>query len=264
MTLVVVIYAALLGLIIGSAINAVVWRIHAKISWVHGRSQCPDCGHQLAARDLIPVWSWALLRGRCRYCGHKISWQYPLVELATGVLFAWSTALLPLNNPLDQWAWLLWLSVLALLIILAVYDLRWMLLPDRIMIPAIVIGLTYVMSVVWPQSGASEAGRYCLGALAAGGFFYALAAFSGGRAMGGGDIKLAFLMGLLLSPWKLLVAMELAFVLASVFGVVMLAVGRLKRGGHLPFGPFLVLGTIVSYLYGGQIIDAYLKISGMN
>ena len=259
-----IVYLAFVGLVVGSAINAIVWRIHVKLSWARGRSQCPDCGHELAARDLVPVASWVLLGGRCRYCRRRISRQYPLVELLTAGLFALSAAILPVLTPMDQWAFALWLAILTLLIILSVYDLKWMLLPDRIMLSAITLGLVYVVSVILPSHGLASAGSYCLAALGAGGFFYAIAAFSGGRAMGGGDIKLAFLMGLVLSPWRLMAAMEIGFISAAAVGIVLLACGRLKRGAHLPFGPFLVLGTITAFFYGGQIIDWYIKISGIN
>jgi prepilin signal peptidase PulO-like enzyme (type II secretory pathway) len=79
--------AGFFGLLLGSAINAMVWRLYVGRSWVRGRSMCPDCGHELAARDLVPVMSWMLLRGKCRYCGKKIHWQYPVVEMVTAVAF---------------------------------------------------------------------------------------------------------------------------------------------------------------------------------
>lgn len=259
-----VIYAAALGLIMGSAINAVVWRLHAGKSWSRGRSQCVSCEAILAPRDLVPVLSWLWLKGKCRYCAEPICYQYPLVEVVTAVLFGWSAAVLPWSTPPQIWALLLWLGVLSLVVALSVYDMRWMLLPDKLMLPAIIMGLVYLLTVVVPTAGWTTAAGYALGALAAGGLFYAIAVFSRGRAMGGGDIKLAFFMGLILSPARLLVAMELSFLVASIIGVGLLLAGRLKRGGHLPFGPYLVLGTIISYLYGDQIISIYLRLSGLN
>jgi prepilin signal peptidase PulO-like enzyme (type II secretory pathway) len=259
-----VVYVSLLGLIIGSAINAIVWRLHEGKSWVHGRSQCPKCGHMLAAVDLIPVLSWVWLRGRCRYCNKPISVKYPLVELLSALVFGLSVSALPLSTPLQQWTIALWLLILTLLLVLAVYDLKWMLLPDKIIIPLGVVGALFVLSAVVPASGWGTASSFLLGALVSGGFFYAIAAFSRGRAMGGGDIKLAFVMGLFLNPARLVVAMEIAFVTASIIGVGMLAAGRIERRGHLPFGPYLVLGAIVSFLYGDYIINLYLKISGLN
>jgi leader peptidase (prepilin peptidase) / N-methyltransferase len=185
-------YFGLLGLLVGSAINAVVWRLYVGRSWVKGRSECPECHHQLAARDLVPVLSWLALRGRCRYCRSRIHWQYPVVEAVTALLFALSMArLAPVS--LADWGQLgLWLAILTMLIILAVYDTRWMLLPDKIMVPAIVLGLVYVVFEMWHTGSWTSARGPLLAALMVGCAFYALVAVSKGRAMGGGDIKLVF------------------------------------------------------------------------
>jgi leader peptidase (prepilin peptidase)/N-methyltransferase len=229
----------LLGLLIGSAINAIVWRLYVGRSWVHGRSMCPECQHELAARDLVPVLSWLFLRGRCRYCRAKIHWQYPAVELATAALFGWSAAVLGAAGTTGAVLLGLWLLLLTMLIILAVYDLRWLILPDKVMLPA--IGVAVVLLVG----------------------FYSIAAVTRGKAMGGGDIKLAFLMGLVLGLAGTLLALLFAFDAAALIAVVLIAAKLRSRRDLIPFGPFLVAGTVLAYLYGERIIAWYLQLNGL-
>ena len=259
----VIIYLTLVGLMIGSAINAIVWRIYVGRKWSQGRSMCPECKHELAAKDLVPVLSWVMLRGRCRYCKAKIHWQYPLVELVTTGLFYLSAVALGANSVMSGVLLGLWLLILTLLIIMAVYDARWMILPDKIMYPTIVVaaGLLVVRMV---QAHSWVVGRGpVLAALIAGGGFFAMVYFSKGRAMGGGDIKLAFLMGLLLGLKGTALAMLIAFNVAAVVGITLIIVRKRGRRDQIPFGPFLVLGTVVAYLYGNDIINWYLQINGL-
>ena len=249
---------------IGSAINAIVWRIYVGRSWVKGRSMCPDCEHTLAGKDLVPVFSWLALRGKCRYCHQRIHWQYPLVEAVTAALFVVSAAVLA---PTTLAAGLLlagWLIILTLLIILAVYDARWMILPDKIMLPAIMAAFLYAAAV------AVEAGRWnalhgpLLAAALAGGGFFALAAGSRGKAMGGGDIKLVFLMGLLLGLRGTALAMLVGFNVAAVVGVTLILAKRKGRRDYLPFGPYLIGATVFAFLYGPAVIRWYMRINGLS
>jgi prepilin signal peptidase PulO-like enzyme (type II secretory pathway) len=230
--------AGLLGLIFGSAINAMVWRLYVGRSWTRGRSECPECGHKLAVKDLVPVVSWVMLRGKCRYCKKPIK-DHPAVELVTALAFALSAYVLAPSlvggvTGAMEWVRLgLWLVMLVMLIVLAVYDLRWLLLPDKVMVPLILVALVYAgaMAGLSQWAGQAEAWRVLVGALlagvAVGGAFYALVLFSKGRAMGGGDIKLR------------------------------------GRKDQIPFGPFLVGGTVVAFLFGRILIDWYLRMNGM-
>ena len=127
---------AVVGLILGSFVNALVWRMHEGLSVAHGRSMCPHCKHTLAARDLVPVFSWLMLRGKCRYCKKPISPQYPLVELATSGLFVASYIWWPSVFTGSQEAiFVLWLAILVGLVALAVYDIKWFLLPNKLIYP---------------------------------------------------------------------------------------------------------------------------------
>jgi prepilin signal peptidase PulO-like enzyme (type II secretory pathway) len=264
----------LLGLIFGSAINAMVWRLYVGRSWTRGRSECPECGHKLAVKDLVPVVSWVMLRGKCRYCKKPIK-DHPAVELVTALAFALSAYVLAPSlvggvTGAMEWVRLgLWLVMLVMLIVLAVYDLRWLLLPDKVMVPLILVALVYAgaMAGLSQWAGQAEAWRVLVGALlagvAVGGAFYALVLFSKGRAMGGGDIKLAFAMGLMLGVKGVAVAMLLAFNAAAIVGIVMIATKRRGRKDQIPFGPFLVGGTVVAFLFGRILIDWYLRMNGM-
>jgi leader peptidase (prepilin peptidase) / N-methyltransferase len=260
------IVAGLFGLIFGSAINAIVWRLYVGRSWVHGRSECSECGHALQAKDLVPVLSWLALGGKCRYCRKPIK-DHPIVELVTAILFGLSTwELLGAYGPTGAEPtvrWVFWLVVLVLLIVLAVYDARWLILPDKIMLPLIVVALVYSVAMASLTHSTQVLLGPLLAGVMAGGVFYAIVYFSKGRAMGGGDIKLALVMGLLLGLKGTLVAMLVAFNTAAIVGIVMIALRRRKRNDQIPFGPFLVGGTVVAFLYGQQLVAWYLSLNGL-
>jgi prepilin signal peptidase PulO-like enzyme (type II secretory pathway) len=258
-----VLIAAVFGLIFGSAINAVVWRLFVGRSWVHGRSECPDCGHKLAPKDLVPVISWLTLGGKCRYCRQPIK-DHPWVELLTGILFALSFYSL---QPVGSAGWIrfgFWLVLLLFMIVLAVYDARWLLLPDKVMLPLIGLAVLYQVVMAIASRSPHALINAVSAAILAGGIFYAIVLFSRGRAMGGGDIKLAFAMGLILGPRNTVVAMMVAFNVAAIVGICMIAMKRKGRRDQISFGPFLVLGTVVAFLYGHQIISWYLRLNGLN
>jgi leader peptidase (prepilin peptidase)/N-methyltransferase len=256
------ILGAVFGLMVGSAVNALVWRLKVGRSWVRGRSECPDCGHKLAAKDLVPVLSWLALGGKCRYCRKPIK-DHPIVELVTAGVFGLSAYVLA---PVSAVGWVhlgLWLALATLLLVLAVYDARWMLLPDKVMLPLIGVAVVYVVVT----AALARDQQVLLGALSAagvaGGAFYALVLGTRGRAMGGGDIKLAFAMGLMLGVQATIVAMMVAFNVAAAVGLVLIATRKRGRRDHIPFGPYLVGGAIVAFLYGREIVAWYLRLNGV-
>lgn len=244
----IIVLLALLGLIIGSFINAAVWRLHSGESITHGRSMCPNCKHQLAAIDLVPVLSWLALKGKCRYCKQPYGAHYLAVELTTAVLFALSVVLLP---SLGLVVCMLWLVILALLLVLALYDAQWYLLPNKVMNPTIVLGAIYFILRLEVASGPLQ----LLVALVAAGMFYAAWWVSQGKAMGGADAKLVLVMGLILAPDLMLLALALAFISAG-FGAAYLLYGK-KKGmtDQMPFGPYLILGLIIAQLFGAQLLQ---------
>lgn len=247
-----------LGLIFGSFINAWVYRTNSGKSIARGRSRCPQCDVQLAWYDNIPLLSYAILHGKCRSCGKLISLQYPLVEIATALLFA---GLYIYFHPYDLVSWsslLIWLAATVCLVAAFVYDLRWMILPDRFMIPAIILGLIYVILLstkvdqgqLWRLAGA--------GVFA--GLYFLLWKFSSGKWIGDGDIRLAAAMGLLLSIPQLVVGAFAGYLVGSVVGVYLLIRGAKKRGDVIPLGPFLIIGLYVGLFWGQQIASWYLKL----
>lgn len=262
------------GLLIGSFLNAGLWRLHqqwgakseaarAKFSLARGRSRCPKCNHPLSAADLVPLFSWLYLKGKCRYCRKSISSQYPLVELFTGVAFAVSGWLLVPSGWMGWFNLIVWLVLLSGMIFLAVYDAKHLLLPDKVLLPLITIrALQLVVLILLGNLTLSQAWPFFTAGLAIAAVFYAIVALSRGQWMGGGDIKLVFLLGLLLGPQKSLLALFIAFNSAAIIGVVLIATRRKGRRDVIPFGPFLIAGTIIAFLIGEQVIQAYLRLLG--
>lgn len=250
-----------LGLLAGSFINAWVWRVKQGKKISRGRSMCPHCQHQLSASDLVPVFSFIFLRGRCRYCKKPISWQYPIVELVTAFTFICLAAyFLPLAN-LQLFSLIIWLAVAVLVIAAAVYDYKWMILPDRFMIPAICLGIIYVTGL-FLQTGQTMILWRFGAALVLAGFFFSLWYLSGGKWMGDGDIRVAFLMGLMLSPSQLVVGVFLAFNIAAVVSLVLIGARLRTRKDLIPFGPFLILGMFLGLFWGERLVNWYMTLLG--
>ena len=253
----------LVGLCFGSFVNAAVWRLKTRKDIVNDRSECVHCHHKLAAQDLIPVVSWVLLKGKCRYCHKSISWQYPVVELAVTAFFvasylAWPTQL---NNTYAWFDFGLWLVYGVALAVLFVYDIRWQLLPDRIVKPLIVVGaVDFVARALYSQWSFQQFfGELVLALSAICGFYWVLHFISKGKWIGFGDVKLGAFMGLALG-WQ---GALLALFAANFIGVLVLLPGllsgRLSRTSKVPFGPFLIFGFIVAGLWGESITRTYFE-----
>lgn len=246
------------GIALGSFVNAWVWRTKEGKSVAKGRSMCPDCKHQLSARDNIPVISYLLLKGRCRYCDKTISIQYPLVEIITSLLFV---ALYVYFSPSDAYMWiqlLAWCVATVLLVAAFVYDLRWMILPDKFTLPviAIGIGLLVLQSI---QFGVSSIYAQLIATLIFTGLYIAIWVLSKGKLLGGGDIRLALLMGLLLSVPQLLVGVFVAYTVGALVGVLLIAIKLKKRTDAVPLAPFLIFGLYFGLFFGNQISSWYLS-----
>lgn len=239
--------ALAVGMIIGSFLNVVIHRLPRGESVVHPPSHCPQCGQRLGPLDLIPVLSYLVLRGRCRYCRLPVSPVYPAVELAAGILAAGAVFV---HGPTAGGV----AGALLLLILLAlsVIDVRHFILPDRIVGPGILLGLPLVVVRDWPHWWHPLVG------MATGGLIFILIVLVSRGGMGGGDIKLAAMIGLYLG-WQLaLLGFMLAFVLGGIAGVALLVRGRKGLKDHLPFGPFLAAGAAVALLWGRWILAWYV------
>ncbi|RLD02646.1 MAG: prepilin peptidase [Chloroflexota bacterium] len=252
------------GTAVGSFINAFEYRLRHKEPIAFSRSRCPNCHHLLAWFDLIPLLSFVLLRGRCRYCGERISLQYPLVELVTGFLFIAFYVGGRLGNL--EWAvgthYLLLFFILACLEIIFLYDLKYSLIPDEVVLPASLITLIYQFFAALfgvagcpisqlPSSLFNCMFNYLGSGIGAAVFFLFLAAITRGKGMGGGDVKLAVLMGLVLGFPGIVYALYIAFISGAVVSLFLIFLRKKKFGQTVPFGPFLVAGTLLIMFLGG-------------
>lgn len=250
-----------LGLTLGSFVNALVWRLHEKRDWVRERSECTHCHHQLATKDLIPVLSWLLLRGRCRYCSKKIH-DNPLTELAVPVLFVISYLAWPLAfEGVGLFQFILWCVFIVGFVALASYDFRWFLLPNKIVFPLIGLGVFQALVVAIWTGNWKVVLSAAFGALVVGGIFYLLFQVSQGTWIGGGDVKLGIVLGILagglLEGFLLLFAASITALVSTLPSIVR---GKAGRKSHVPFGPFLILGLIIVVLFGHRIIDWYSEL----
>jgi len=247
----------LFGLAVGSFLNCVIYRLaphQGPGGGLGGRSYCPHCQHQLGFWDLVPVLSFLVLKGKCRYCQKSISPQYPLVELTTGVLFL---LFFEIRFPIIDIREIGFLFIIScFLIIIFVYDLKHYVIPDKIIYPAIVIALIYNLQ----RCDLLGRSHLLFSALGAAAFFGAIVLISRGKWMGIGDIKLAFLMGLLLGFPNILVALFLAFFSGAIIGIGLIISGKKSLKSEVPFGPFLVGGTLVALFWGRTIIEWYLHL----
>ena len=241
--------ALIAGLAMGSFITVVAHRVPRGESIVAPRSRCPACGTQIASYDNVPVVSWLLLRGRSRCCGEPISPRYPLTEFGLGVLYA-ATVLVLWDEPVEVALGLVFVTTL---VTITLTDLELRLIPNRILLPAAVIGVAIV--VVGDSSSLPER---AIAAVAAGGLLFA-AALAYPRGMGLGDVKLAALMGLFLGR-NVAPAIFVALLTGSLLGLGVIARrGKAARKQAIPFGPFLALGGVVGLLVGDQLLNLYLS-----
>ncbi len=244
--------ASICGLFVGSFANVVILRLWSGQKGIcTGRSECPKCKHVLGVSDLVPVFSWLFLRGKCRYCHKKISIQYPLVELSMGVLWGFLTWIQSVSFPSPSAEWMQFffsLIVFSTLLIVTVYDLKYMEIPDEISLPLLIF-LIFSLPLSFTPSWQSAV----WGAMIPVGFFGLLFLISKGAWIGLGDLRLGAIMGFLLGWQNTLVALFLAYFLGAAVGIILIVLQRKKGKSMIPFGPFLVLGTFVAYFWGEGI-----------
>lgn len=266
MTLILNSFVFLFGLIIGSFLNCVIYRLEKGKSFLKGRSFCPQCKHLLGFFDLIPLLSFSFLRGKCRYCKKIISWQYPIVEISTALIFLLifnyqfaiynQFSITNFQNFLN-FAYLLIVS--CFLLIIFVFDFKHYIIPDEVIFPAIILSLIFNLQFAI-LNGLQSFGPAIFSASAAAGFFLAIVLISKGKWMGIGDIKLAFLMGLILSWPNILVALLFAFWSGALVGIILIIFRKKKLRSEIPFGPFLIGATFAALFLGEKIISWYLNL----
>jgi len=264
-------FSLLFGLIIGSFINCLVWRLYKEESLM-GRSKCPKCHRQIAWYDNIPVLSWILLGGRCRHCQKAIDIQYPIVEAVVGSLFAlvfikfyisgmnysdYDFYFWIFSGPKFWWLLVDWLAI-SVMTIVFIFDARWLL----ISLPAVLwsAGFIFILDLILSYSLWSMLISVAIGAA----FFGLQFLLTRGRGIGEGDIWLGGLMGLIFPDWHLLLAaIFISYILGGGTGLVMMAVWGKKLKTKLPLGVFLALGSIIALFFGQSLIGWYLGLLGL-
>lgn len=283
----------LLGLVMGSFAGAQVWRLRANQlaedkrvkepydkneysllkplmsrKTKEDRSQCLHCGHALSWYDLIPLASWISTNGRCRYCKEPIGKFEPLIELGTAGLFAifsynWVASMG--TSPVSLAILALWLAALTMLVILFVYDLKWFLLPDKVVLPLVIVAVLIDIALL-NIVGSVDLTPALLSLTASisilSGLYLVLWLVSKGQWVGFGDVKLGVALGLLIADWKLAL---LTLFLANLIGTLVVLPGlmtkKLTRKTQVPFGPFLIGGFLISLIFGRGILAAYDQFS---
>jgi len=248
------------GLIIGSFLNVVIFRLKLKEQFIIGHSKCPNCSHDLGFWDLIPVFSFIFLKAECRYCRASISWQYPAVELSTALLFVFgyyhyfslnAGLITQLPVLLEYSAYLVFTCFLT---VIFVYDFKYYLILDKVSLTAFLAAafLNILSGKPWQN--------LLLASLAVGGFFLLQFIVSKGKWIGGGDIRLGLVMGAMLGWPQVLAALFLAYILGSIVGLSLVLFKKKGWKSQLPFGTFLAPATLVVYLWGNSLIKWYFGI----
>lgn len=244
-----------MGLVVGSFLNVVIWRLPRRESLSHPGSHCPVCDSAVRPWDNVPVVSWLVLRGRCRQCKSPISIRYPLVEILTAVLFLAAAVQIG-----PHWELADYCVFFAVLIAISGIDLDHQIVPNRIVYPA--MGATTVLlgAASFLERDGRAAVEAAAGAAVAFAFLFVVH-FIQPRGMGFGDVRLSGLIGLnvgWLGLGRVAVALMCGFVLGALVGIGLIAFGRAGRRTRIPFGPFLAGGAIVAVLWGGPIVNAWL------
>jgi leader peptidase (prepilin peptidase)/N-methyltransferase len=253
----VLVLVGLLGLLIGSFLNVVVYRVPRDESLVSPGSHCPACGSPIRAWHNVPVLGWLVLRGRCASCGVRISPRYPLVEAGTAALFVAVTARLQALGQLPAVPAYLYFAGLGLA--LALIDLDFRRLPNKLVLPAYPVLAVLLAVAAWAQHDWWSLARAAIGGAALYAFFFAIA-FIYPAGMGFGDVKLSGLVGGVLAylSWGTLMLGAFAgFLLGSVLGIALIALGRGGRKTAIPFGPFMVAGAVLGLFIAEPIANWY-------
>tara|TARA_B100001250_G_scaffold217541_1_gene186666 strand:- start:623 stop:1447 length:825 start_codon:yes stop_codon:yes gene_type:complete len=255
----------LFGACIGSFLNVVIYRLPMKKSFIFPRSRCPSCYEKLKTFDLIPVFSWIFLRGRCRYCFNSISIKYPLIEVTTSLLFF----ICYKTNPFIDGTLLSIISILfgwiliSILICLSIIDIEYMILPDSLTVLGSILGLAYIFLIESYQDNYSfqsfKDHLFSFFLVFFGVYLFSLIVkfIIGKPGLGEGDVKL-FAMS---AAWLGLVGFEvtimLSFLLGGLFALVAILFKTIKRGGYIPFGPFICFSIFITWIFGSQtLIDS--------
>lgn len=244
------------GLILGSFASSVLYRMEDLRSIVNQRSHCKSCKKVLKWYDLIPLLSFVLLGGRCRSCGEKISWEYPLLELVTAIIFT----LIYMYIGLSFVSVCLMLICLGLVIIFD-YDIKNQIIPDVILFPILILWIVYLIVGFLLGSefvNSSQILDSVYGALVGGIFLWFLVFITKGRGMGFGDVKLMTVLGLIIGLKGSIVILFFSFVIGAIYSLFLLLQKKSNLKTKVAFGPFLVIGFFIAFFYAERIINWYI------
>lgn len=251
------------GLIVGSFLNVVVYRLNIAES-ILGRSHCPNCKKTVRWYDNIPLISFILLKAKCRDCQENISWQYPIVEFATGLFFALVGMRYFIAQ--DPFSWAItayFLGVASFLIIVFVYDYLYMEIPSLMLWTGIFWTVAFNLFFDWQRkseiSNVLSLATYSgmLAALMAFLFFFSLVFVSKEKWMGMGDAYLVMFLGLVLGWPKIILALFLSFAIGAICGIILIALGKKQMQSQIPFAPFLIIGTVIAMFFYYPIVGWY-------
>jgi leader peptidase (prepilin peptidase) / N-methyltransferase len=259
-TMLIYIIIFIIGTAIGSFLNVVILRLPQEKSIVKERSSCMDCKTKLKPYDMIPIVSFFVLRGKCRSCREKISWQYPLIEFVTGLLFVFVAYYYHLGTTLVDPFAIRDLVFVCALIVIFVTDLKHFLIFDAVTIPLAIFAFGFNLYLYATSSNFWMICLYLIIAMVVGaGFFYLQYFLSKGKWIGFGDVKMGLMMGAMLSWPKILAALFVAYIVGALYGIIILILRKGKMKTQVPFGVFLSLATLITLFYGGQLLNWYLS-----
>ena len=242
----------MIGLAFGSFASVVIHRLHTQEKGIlTGRSHCPYCAARLRFRDLLPVISYVLNRFRCRFCKKPIAFRYPLLELSMAGLFVLTAFLIGFH---DVSTLMFHLFIAFVFVVLTFYDFLYKEIPDQVSLPAILVAILYAL--FQPSFSTTD---LILGIVIPVVFFGLLHFGSKGRWLGGGDIRIGALMGVLLGYPMILVGLFFGYLFGSIYSLGGLLLKQFGRGTQIPFAPFLLLGAYVAMFWGQAVIDWYFS-----
>jgi prepilin signal peptidase PulO-like enzyme (type II secretory pathway) len=247
-----------IGLCMGSFAYALAMRLYDGRDYVRGRSECEACKHTLAWYDLVPVVSWLSTGGKCRYCSKGIGRSYPLVEIATGLLFGLSYIHWPYDaSRIGIAVFGLWLVMLTVLVTLTIFDAKWYMLPDKLVFTLIALAASSKLFQAAYYEDLTRLVGVLGGMLVGGGVFYAIWYLSKGKFIGYGDVKLGIFFGILLgSPFKALLVLSIGSMIGTLLVLPSIVKHKAKLTSAIPFGPSLIAATCIMYIFGDRIVHA--------
>ncbi len=240
----------------GSFLNCASYRLHKNKDML-GRSFCDNCGHTLFAKDLIPLFSYLFLFGKCRYCSEKILSEHFFAELFTGLLFLFFY--IPIYSFFDAFVFTYFILIASLIAFVFIHDMKYYIIPDTVVYSLILLSFAYNIFISHMGGDGYIFIYSFIAALGAFLFFFSLFYLSRGRWLGFGDVKYAIFMGFFLSVPNIIVGLFISFFIGAIIGIMLLLLQKKELKSEIPFGPFLIIGTVTAHFFGEALVSLYLS-----